>query len=315
MKLISQVSLIIAVAIACTNSKPESETKSQVQTPPVAKEERIFDYQPQSPIDGELNAVIELGSLGLNYFIVEIDNQGRWKLIKSEYGRSNIIYGAITSSQIADKVLEYQKVISKSGVNKKNIHVLASSSFIKAEVMSTLKQDLEGKGLSLNPINADKEAQYAMMATIPREFIEESYLVDIGSGNTKLSWLSGIDTITSETHGSKYFLNNVQDTTVFREVREAVLNIPEKNRNLCFILGGAIYELAKDEIDKNDGRYNVLRPPSAYSKGDQKLNAGNVIYGAIYSEPTYSYIFDSESNFSIGYLLSLKLEKSYSYLE
>ncbi|WP_370086756.1 hypothetical protein [Ekhidna sp.] len=307
MKLISQVSLIIAIATACTNTT--SESKNQTIAPPVARAERVFDYQPQSPVNGELNAVIELGSLGLNYFVVNIDNQGRWKLVKSEYGRTNIIYGATTTNQIIDKISDFKSTILKAGVKDKNIFAVASSTFVKTEDVNRLREQLSEKGIKLKTVDASLEGKYAMMATIPREFIKESYLVDIGSGNTKVSWIDKADTLSVETHGSKYFLNNTQDTTVFREVRNVVLNIPEKNRNLCFILGGAIYELVKDEVSEKNGRYYVLKHPSAYPKSNEKLNAGNVIYGAIYSEPTYSYIFDSQSNFSIGYLVSLKLEK------
>lgn len=311
MKLISQVSLIIAIAIACTNSKPDSESENQAKNPPppISKSERIFDYQPQSPVNGELNAVIELGALGLNYFIVNIDKQGRWKLMKSEFGRTNIIYGATTTDQIIDKIVDFKSAILKFGVKRENIHAVASSSFVKEEDVNQLREQLSDKGIRLKTVDSSLEGKYAMMATIPREFFKESYLVDIGSGNTKLSWIDIDDTLSIETYGSKYFLNNTQDTTVFREVRDMVLEIPEKNRNLCFILGGAIYELIKDEIDKKNERYYVLKHPSAYPKSNEKLNAGNVIYGAIYSEPTYSYIFDSQSNFSIGYLVNLKLKR------
>lgn len=306
MKLITRACFIIAVIIGCGTKKTESESNNQIPIASPPSKEKTFDYQPQVPVNGELNAVIELGSLGLNYFIINIDKAGRWKLVKSEYGRSNIIYGASTSGEILSKITDFKSAIIKFGVDKKNIHAVASSSFVKADDISLLRDKLKQKDISLKTVNSELEARLAMIATIPREFIKESYLVDIGSGNTKLSWISNNDTLTSETHGSKYFLNNIQDTTVFREVRDAVLDIPNKNRNLCFILGGAVYELIKDEIDEKKSRYYVLKPPSAYPNDNEKLNAGNVIYRAIYSEPTYSYIFDSQSNFSIGYLVSMK---------
>ena len=309
MKLLTQVCFIIVVTVACSTKKTETKDKNQIPVSSTTHIEKVFDYQPQMPVNGTLNAVIELGSLGLNYFIINIDETGRWKLIQSEFGRSNIIYGTNTSDEILSKITAFKSTIINFGVAKENIHAVASSSFVKAEDVNQLKNKLQQQGIMLKTVNPKLEAQFAMTATIPREFIKESYLIDIGSGNTKLSWVNNGDTLSSETHGSKYFLNNTPDTTVFREVRDAVLNIPEKNRNLCFILGGVIYELTKDEIDEKENRYYVLAPPSAYPKNNERLNAGNVIYGAIYSEPTYSYIFDSQSNFSIGYLVSLKQDK------
>ena len=46
-----------------------------------------------------------------------------------------------------------------------------------------------------------------------------------------------------------------------------------------------------------------LDAPNSYPVDNEKLKAANVIYNALYLEPTYSYIFDRDSNFSIGYLI------------
>lgn len=293
----------IALLIGCGPKNSGGESASKPANTEV-EEVRVFDYQPQKPVNGILKAVIEIGALGLNYFIVEADKQGRWSLVKSSFERSNIIYGVNTTSEIISTINGFREEIVRSGVNKENIHLLASSSVIKLEDVPTLNKSLEMTGFQLVSVSAEDEAIYALLATIPREFIGESFLVDIGSGNTKLAWVQNSDTLNLESHGSKYFLNDVHDTTVFREVREAVLQIPETNRNLCFMIGGTIYDLVKDKAEVGN-RYYVLEAPSAYPTQNEKQKAGNILYNALYVQPTYSYIFDIESNFSIGYLLSL----------
>ncbi len=296
------------VLIGCNTETKNTQVNSEPATsiPAQTEEKRVFDYQPRQPINGQLYATIELGALGLNYFIAEIDSENRWTLTESSFGRSNIIYGVNSSSEIYNKIVEYRNEILTKGVSSSNIHILASSSAIKSKIIDELRSKLLVKDLTINYIDAKEEGYYALAATIPQEFITESFLVDIGSGNTKLSWVENDDTLSIDIHGSKYFLSDVHDTTVFREVRDALLEIPEKNRNLCFMLGGMIYEFEKDKVESTDTRYFVLKSPSQYPTNNEKLKAANIIYNALYLEPTFSYIFDSQSSFSIGYLLALK---------
>lgn len=298
--------LIFIIFCSCGINQSSKEKKTSGPAVEMQEVDKAFNYEPQKPINGKLNAVIEIGALGLNYFIINIDSHGRWELKKAQYGRSNLIYGVNTTSEITAKINEFKREIINFGVRARDIHLLASSSVVKIDQVSNLNEELKNINLQIKSINADLEAQYALMATIPKEFIEESFLVDIGSGNTKISWIQNRDTLSIEIHGSKYFLSDVQDTTVFREVRDAILEVPSQNRNLCFVLGGMIYEFVKDEISQSDKRYFILNSPDAYPLDNEKLKAAYVIYNALYLEPTYSYIFDSESNFSIGYLISLK---------
>ena len=306
MKALVKACIVLLIVSGCSTNK-ESRKTSDTSLPPSPQPElsRSFDYQPPLPVNGKLYAAIELGALGLNYFIAEIDQENRWLLRASSYGRSNIIYGVNTTSEILDQISSFRKEILEYGVKQSNIHIIASSSAIKASIVEELKSELSKNNFRLQYINSEDEGQYALMATIPREFMDESFLVDIGSGNTKLSWIEQGDTLSIDIHGSKYFLSDVQDTTVFREVRDAILEIPAKNRNLCFMLGGMIFEFVKDDIQKSEQRYFVLKQPNEYPVSNEKLRAANVIYNALFLAPTYSYIFDSQSNFSIGYLISL----------
>ena len=304
------LSILIVLAFSCKNKNENKtvETGNPVNSSSVIPGQGVFDYQPEKPENGELAAAIEIGSLGLNYFIVNIDAQGRWDLVDSSFGRSNIVNNTNDNGEIASDIVEYISEIRSKGVDRSNIHILASSSAIRIEDISALNEAIKSTGYTIKSISPAEEAKYALIATVPKEFADESFIVDIGSGNSKLSWIEGNDTLSIEIHGSKYFLSGVQDTTVFREVRNALLEIPPKNRNLCFMLGGMIYEFLKEEVESSTDRYFILKAPGVYPTNNQKLKAGNVIYSALYLEPTYSYIFDSQSNFTIGYLKSIRIK-------
>ncbi len=43
-------------------------------------------------------------------------------------------------------------------------------------------------GFVVNNVTAEQEAKLALKATVPPSFADNSYMVDIGSGNTKISW-------------------------------------------------------------------------------------------------------------------------------
>ena len=292
--------LLFLLFIGCgnTNEQATSEKSSYAV-------EKSFEYQPQKPENGTLMAAVEIGSLGLNYFIVSIDAEDRWELISTEYGRSNLIFDNHDTGQLIEEVLVFKKEIEGKGVKTENIHFLISSSAMNQKKnIAALRQQLKKLELITAPISPAMEANYALQAAVPSEFATESFLVDIGSGNTKFSWTDGMDTITRESFGSKYYLSNTPDSLVFRQVRDIILDIPDKNRNLCFLIGGMPYKFA-EHTNRKRGRYTILQSPSSYPKNGESWTAGGVIYSAIYLEPTYSYIFDWDSNFVIGYLMTV----------
>ncbi|MFK7953015.1 MAG: hypothetical protein AB8B73_09230 [Ekhidna sp.] len=298
---------MLIILSGCTSKKEEkvADQPIKIESSKKISQERKFDYKPEKPSNGKLYATIEIGSSGLNYFIVNMDAQNRWELIKSGFGESALIDGEVDTDAIFLKIESYKRSIIKAGVSKNNIYVIASSSAIELRKIQEIKSRLSISGIKLRRINAMQEGYYDLIATIPKEFIEESFLVDIGSGSTKITWISSVDTTSLETLGSKYYLNEIQDTTVFRTVRDILIRIPETNRNLCFLLGGIPYEFAA-ATNKKKGRYTLLEAPSKYSPSTLKGKSGKIIYDAIHLNPTFSYIFDWDANFSIGYLMNME---------
>lgn len=303
MKFYFNILFLLIISWGCSEKKEAADEEKTISRP--SSSTKSFNYQSEKPINGHTYATIEIGSAGLNYFIVNMDDQNRWSLIKSGFGESSLIQGNANVDAIFLKIESYKRDIIKAGVAKDDIYVIASSSAIEQNKIEEIRSRLGISGIKLKSVNAQQEGLYDHLVTVPKEFVDESFLVDIGSGSTKITWISKNDTISLETIGSKYYLSDIHDTTAFRTVRDILLKIPLANRNLCFLLGGIPYEFAAVTNDKI-GRYTLLNQPGKYSPSSQKGKSGKIIYSAIYLDPTYSYIFDWDANFSIGYLMSLQ---------
>jgi hypothetical protein len=131
-------------------------------------------------------------------------------------------------------------------------------------------------------------------------------MVDIGSGNTKISWEENGNLKSMELPGAKYYEKGTADDAVYNEVKNAVTKIPDNKRNVGFIIGGVPFTLA-NQHRKGEERYTVLRAPSAYKAVDKKMASGLNIYKAIVDATnTDTFVFDWDANFTIGFLLSLR---------
>ena len=152
---------------------------------------------------------------------------------------------------------------------------------------------------------AEQEARYALRATVPPPFLDNSFMVDIGSGNTKISWEEGGTLKTIELPGAKYYEKGTSDEAVYNEVKQQASRIPESKRNVGFILGGVPFTLA-NQHRKGEERYTVLRTPGAYKAADKKMASGlNIYKGIVGATGTDTFVFDWDANFTIGFLLGL----------
>jgi hypothetical protein len=160
-------------------------------------------------------------------------------------------------------------------------------------------------GYVVNNVTAQQEAIFGFRATVPPAFADNSYLIDIGSGNTKISWDEGGSLKSMELPGAKYYEKNINDETVYTEVKQKMNSVPGNKRNVGFILGGVPFTLAKQHR-KGEERYTVLKAPGSYKAADKKMASGLNIYKAITDATnTDTYVFDWDANFTIGFLLSL----------
>ncbi|MBL7775452.1 MAG: hypothetical protein JNK89_05585, partial [Saprospiraceae bacterium] len=139
----------------------------------------------------------------------------------------------------------------------------------------------------------------------PRSYESRAFVVDIGSGNTKISWMSGSSPTGSELPGAKYYQNNQTDEAVYADVSAKAKQVPSALRATCFIIGGVPFELAK-QVRNGKERYTVLKAPGGYTPQGDKQKSGLNIYKAI-ADATgcQQFVFDWDANFTIGFLLNL----------
>lgn len=313
---------------ACSSSGTSNNSKSETQKSSVAEEtaqqeapllppaiHKSFNYEPPVVTNGKLSAVVEMGATGFNSFIIERDSKA-WSLVKAEYGTSSVIEGGAQDEEIRVKLQNYIKSMIDQGVPGKYIYFVVSSGAAKEPIVKQITRLLKEKGYVVNQVTANQEAAYGYKATVPTEYQDKSFFVDMGSGNTKIAYMQDGKIVTHETFGAKYYKKDASDEEVAQQVREIAAQIPASHRQHCFIIGGIPYDLAKFQNGGNTQlRYITLAPEGdAYmplqkaNADDLKLKSGLNIYKSILDGATGCeyVVFDSKTNFTIGYLLSLR---------
>jgi hypothetical protein len=267
---------------------------------------RSFTYTPPAPQNGKLKGVVELGASGFNSFIIKIDDQKNWKLEKAEFGNSLVLENMATDEDVRAGLKSYIGKMLDYGVSGRDIHFVVSSGAVKAEGTQKIIKVLKSLNYVVNTVTPEQEGSLGLRSVLPADYADNSFVVDIGSGNTKISWKEGGSTKALETYGAKYFQNGTSDETVATEVAAKAKQVPSDHRKTCFIIGGVPFELAK-AVRNGKERYTVLDAPSAYKLDNAKSKAGLNIYKAIADATGCDqFVFDWDANFTIGYLLTLK---------
>ncbi|MEO6037448.1 MAG: hypothetical protein ABIQ93_03475 [Saprospiraceae bacterium] len=261
-----------------------------------------FNYTAPEPANGKLKGVVEMGATGFNSFIIRMDAQKNWKLEKADFGTSLVYEKLASEDDIKNGLKAYIANMLSYGVGPKDIHFVISSGAKKVDVTSKIAAMLKGMSYYVNEVTPEQEAKLALKSVLPREYGNKAFVVDIGSGNTKISWLPNG---AIEASGAKYFQNNVSDETVYNELKGKASQVPTNMRSTCFIIGGVPYELAKQSRNGKE-RYTVLKAPAAYTADGAKQKSGLNIYAAI-ADATgcKQFVFDWDANFTIGFLLNL----------
>ncbi|HMX39010.1 MAG TPA: hypothetical protein PKD78_01740 [Saprospiraceae bacterium] len=263
---------------------------------------QAFNYTPPSAANGKLKGVVELGATGFNSFIVRIDGQKNWQLEKAEYGASLVYEKLATDDDIKSGLKRYIADMLGFGVGAKDIHFVISSGAKKIDITQKISAELKRMGYFVNDVTPQQEAQYALKAALPKAYTNRAFVVDIGSGNTKISWLPGG---ALEGPGAKYFQNNQTDGDVYQQTKALANQVPNNLRATCFIIGGVPYELAKQTRNGKE-RYTVLKAPSAYTADGAKQKAGlNILSAIADATGCKQFVFDWDANFTIGFLLGM----------
>jgi Ppx/GppA phosphatase family len=280
------------------SSSSSSETAS-------ANASESFSYQAIEPVGGKLKGVVELGASGFNSFIVNIDKQKNWKLAKADFGNSMVIENMATDDDVRIGLKKYISGMLDYGVGGKDIHFVVSSGAQKAENTIKIMNVLKAMGYKVNTVTPEQEGSLALKCVLPREFEDKGFVADIGSGNTKISWKQNGTVGAVEAVGAKYFQNSMDDATAYADVKAKASQVPGSKNDVCFIIGGVPFEMAKQARNGKE-RYTVLKDPSDYKMENAKSKAGLNIYKSLKDATgCKQFVFDWDANFTIGFLLGL----------
>jgi hypothetical protein len=290
-----------------TNTSNDAPAPTAQSTAPAAPagNRMPFTYTPPVPSGGKLKGVVELGATGFNSFVVRIDASKNWDLEKAEFGASLIKENMATEDDIKKGLRQYINGMMEYGVGPKDIHFVVSSGAVKEEGTQKIISALKSMNYYVNTVTPEQEAKLAYRAATPRGYESRAFVVDIGSGNSKISWMEGGNLKGVESYGSKYFQNGADATTVYNDVSQKARSVPGFARPLCFIIGGVPFEMAK-KIRNGDERYTVLLSPQDFKAEGEKQKAGANIYKAV-ADATgcKQFVFDWDANFTIGFLLNM----------
>jgi hypothetical protein len=288
---------------------PSSSTTPQSgssNNPANSEQRKTFGYTAPVPNGGKMKGVVELGASGFNSFIINIDAEKNWELKKAEFGNSLVMEKMATDDDIRIGLKSYIGKMLDFGVAPNNIHFVVSSGALKSDVTPKIIKVLESMKYVVNEVTPAQEGKLGLKCVLPKSYDANSFVADIGSGNTKISWTADGTPFSVETEGAKYFQANKTDDAVYALVRTAANKVPSAKRTTCFIIGGVPFDMAK-KVRTGKERYTILNAPSAYKMEDAKGKAGVNIYKAI-ADATgcQQFVFDWDANFTIGFLLGLK---------
>ncbi|MFD0992224.1 hypothetical protein [Tenacibaculum geojense] len=299
MKQTVQFSMLLLCFLGMFSCKQKTHSKKQQTT---------FIYTPTKPVQGKLKGVVELGTSGFNSFVIEVDKNKNWILKDREYGVSLISEGMTNTHVINQKLQDYIQKLLHKGLDSSAIHFVVSSGAIKEDLTKLMVNELKNIGHEVKVVSPHEEAKFALKSALPKGYHENSFVVDLGSGNTKISFLKDSIVIGLETHGSKYHQKGAYDEEVYEEVSKIASKVPKHKSKYCFILGGVPYQMASPDLNQkksyiplsnNANHYNNL----AAIKG-KKVQSGLNIYKAIVeTTKCEEVIFFNDGNFTIGFLL------------
>lgn len=270
-----------------------------------SKSTSSWNYTAPEPIGGKLKGVVELGASGFNSFIIKTDREKNWKLEKAEWGNSLVYEGMASGTDVSQGLKQYIAKFLDYGVSGNEIHFVVSSGALKNAKTQPIIKALKDLGFVVNEVTPEQEGTYALKSVLPKSYEDNAFVVDIGSGNTKVSWIEGGRVQAKESYGAKYFQNSTADAAAYSDVKKIGEMIPSSMTGTCFIIGGVPFTLAKQGRNGKE-RYTVLDTPGSYEGDEAKTKAGlNIYQGIKDGTGCNQFVFDWDSNFTIGFLLTL----------
>ena len=293
----------VANVLKATATPPAPAAPAPNAIAPVAAS---FTYRTEVPVNGKLRGVVELGASGFNMFIIRMDDKRNWKLEKSEFGNSLVMENMASEEDVRTGLKAYIGKMLDFGVPGRDIHFVVSSGAALAENTHRIVKGLETLKYVVTTVTPEREGALGLRAALPANYATKGFVMDMGSANSKISWYAAGQPSSEDTYGSKYYEKNVDDATVAAAVKAKATQIPAQLRGTCFIIGGVPYELAK-AVRQGQEPFTILKAPTEYPQlSGAKIKSGLNIYQAL-ADATgcQQFVFGYDTNFTIGYLLSL----------
>lgn len=271
--------------------------------------ELSIELPPAPSANAVAKGVVEIGASGFNTYIVQIDKQGNYAVKLKKFGNSLAYEGLTNTDEVKRGLKDYLALMLNKGVSPQNLHFVISSGALKEPKTKVIADGIRKSGFVVNEVSAEQEGIWALQAAMHPNYRDKSFVVDVGSGNTKISWYEGNAKRTIEASGAKYFQNTqLTDADVTEELRSKVAQVPADKRKICFVIGGVPNYLAKTHPNTgDDSTYIQLNNLDSYKVDDDAKNhSGVVILKAIQSVTGCTYIFNNNAFFPIGFLASLK---------
>lgn len=296
-KLLSTV--IIVSHVHCSTGSGENNSAKDDNSTLTA-----FNYTPTKPENGKLKGVVELGASGFNSFVINVDKDKNWELVNAEWGTSSVVEGLASGEDLSLGLESYvSSMLDKYNVKQEDIHVVVSSGAQNEAGTSQIIEAFQELGYTVNKVTVEKEGEYALRSALPQQHYDDSFVMDLGSGNTKVSWIENGFVQAYQSPGSKYYKKGVSDTDAYSSTSEKAKQIPQSRRGQCFIIGGVAFKLASRDRNEKE-RFTVLRLPSKYKADGEKEKSGlNILKAIVESTGCKTFIFDWNANFAIGLLL------------
>jgi hypothetical protein len=129
------------------NTGATNDNNTPTNPPPATKttggDEREFNYSPEEPQNGQMRGVVEVGATGFNSFVINMDDQNRWKIVSKDFGESLAYEGLATTDDIRIGLKKYLSAMFDKGVNKRNMHFVISSGAQKEQKTTIISNELK----------------------------------------------------------------------------------------------------------------------------------------------------------------------------
>jgi len=264
-------------------------------------------YKPA--IDDKKKAVISVGANSFDGFVIATNRNKAWSNVEQYYGESlGLELGINYALYKLEQTME--KIMSEQSVNPSDILVVLSSGLVEInDDVSKIRKGLEDRGFKVRGLSCEEEASYAYAANILKDYEDDSFFLDIGSGNTKIAWknqANEIETYCGE--GSLFEQRLVTHEKAFSSFDN--LDIPTGRTKYCFVTGGGPFKLAEikgHDISKN--KFFCMPELSDFENENLEYGQMHASYEflKLIKEKTNceQIIFISHSNYAIGTLLEL----------